>query len=167
MLDRNLSRGFAPTLFEKLFDDNPKVQSESNPLRRLNIEQLKESVANDLEALLNSRRGPDETLADYPLANHSILSFGILDFVGMSLSNPADCYRICRTLEETILCHEPRLKNVRVHLEADQGSTNSLLFSISALLVVYPAQEPVSFDAMLQPTIQQYSVSQGRRVKAT
>lgn len=166
MPERTLSRGFAPTLFDKLFDDAPKVACESNPLRRLNIEQLKESVARDLESLLNSRRGPCAQLDDYPLASRSVLGFGILDFVGMSLSNPADCHRICRTLEETIHCHEPRLKNVRVQLEADQGTTNSLLFSITALLVVYPAQEPINFDAMLQPTLQQYSVNQARRVKA-
>lgn len=165
MLDRSLARGFAPTLFEKLYDDAPRLSTESTPLRRLNVEQLKESVARDLEALLNSRRGPDDALEDYPLARQSILGFGILDFVGMSLSNPADCHRICRTIEETIHHHEPRLKQVRVFLEADEGSTNSLLFSISALLVVYPAQEPVSFDAMLQPTIQQYSVVQARRIR--
>lgn len=165
MHDRSLARGFAPTLMDKLFDDQPRSQTETNPLRRLGIEQLKESVAHDLEALLNSRRGPEGTLPDFPLASSSVLSFGILDFVGLSLANPADCHRICRTLEETIHCHEPRLKQVRVMLEANPGSTNSLLFSISALLVVYPTQEPVSFDATLQPTIQQYAVQQTRRLK--
>ncbi|MBB5019916.1 type VI secretion system protein ImpF [Chitinivorax tropicus] len=161
-----IQRGFAPTLFEKLFDDEPKVPSEVNPLRRLNVEQLKESVAKDLEALLNSRRGFGGELESFPQAKQSILSFGIIDFVGMSLSNPDDCHRICSALEETIYAHEMRLQNVKVSLDAAKGSTNSLVFSISALLVVHPAQEPVSFDAFLQPTTQQYSVNQARRIRA-
>lgn len=167
VMKRDLSGGFAPGLFDKLCDDNPKIIGEASPLRRLTIEQLKESVASDLEALLNTRRAPLEVLADFPFCSKSIVSFGILDFVGMSLSNPADCHRICMTIADTIRYHEPRLKNVNVELRAERGSTNSLVFSISALLVVYPAQEPVSFDALLQPTTQQYSVNHSRRLRVT
>lgn len=166
-MKRDLSGGFAPGLFDKLCDDNPKIAAESTPLRRLTIEQLKESVASDLEALLNTRRAPLQILDDYPLAAKSIISFGILDFVGMSLANPADCHRICRTIEDTIRYHEPRLRNVNVELRSERGSTNSLMFSISALIVVYPAQEPVSFDALLHPTTQQYSVNHSRRLRSS
>lgn len=159
-----MARGFAPTLFEKLFDDEPKSPTDGQALRRLNIEELKESVAIDVEALLNSRRGhTEDRLQDYARSKDSILSFGINDFVGMSLSNPADCHRICRSIEQAIQRHEKRLHAVRVTLEADRYSTNRLRFSIHALLVVHPAREAVSFDALLQPTTQQYSVVRGRR----
>jgi type VI secretion system protein ImpF len=158
------AKGFAPTIFDKLFDNEPRVRTETNSLRRLNIEELKESVAADLETLLNSRRGhSDERLQVYAQAAESILSFGIVDFVGLSLSNPADCHRICRGIEQAIQRHEKRLRNVRVSLENDRYSTNTLRFCINALLVVYPAREPVNFDALLQPTTQQYSVLRGRR----
>lgn len=163
-MGRDSAKGFAPTIFDKLFDNESRVPTETNSLRRLNIEELKESVAADLETLLNSRRGhSDERLQAYPYASMSILSFGIVDFVGLSLSNPADCHRICRGIEQTISWHEKRLCNVRVTLENDRYTTNTLRFCIHALLVVYPAREPVNFDALLQPTTQQYSVVRGRR----
>ncbi len=163
-MGRDAVKGFAPTVFDKLFDNESRVPTETNSLRRLNIEELKESVAADLETLLNSRRGhSDERLQGYAHAAESILSYGIVDFVGLSLSNPADCHRICRGIEQTIQRHEKRLCNVRVSLENDRYSTNTLRFGITALLVVYPAREPVNFDAMLQPTTQQYSVCRGRR----
>ena len=163
-MGRDSIKGFAPTIFDKLFDNEPRVPTETNSLRRLNIEELKESVAVDLEILLNSRRGhSDERLQSYTYAMESILTFGIIDFVGLSLSNPADCHRICRGIEQTIQRHEKRLRNVRVMLENDRYSTNTLRFCIHALLVVYPAREPVNFDALLQPTTQQYSVTRGGR----
>lgn len=163
-MNRALARGFAPNLFEKLFDDEPKNKSDSQVLRRLNLEELKESVAMDVESLLNSRRGhTDERLEGYSHSKNSILSFGINDFVGLSLSNPADCHRICRSIEQAIQRHDKRLHSVKVTLEADRYSTNTLRFGIHALLVVDPAREAVSFDALLQPTTQQYSVVRGRR----
>lgn len=167
-MGRDSIKGFAPTIFDKLFDNEPRVPTETNSLRRLNIEELKESVAVDLEILLNSRRGhSDERLQSYTYATESILTFGIVDFVGLSLSNPADCHRICRGIEQTIQRHEKRLRNVRVMLENDRYSTNTLRFCIHALLVVYPAREPVNFDALLQPTTQQYSVTRGGRSGVT
>lgn len=132
-------------------------------MRRWSMEELKASVAGDLESLLNSRAGlTEEMLQAFPAVGTSVLSFGMCDFVGRSLASPADRSYICRTLERTIGAHEPRLRNVTVGLAVDDGAVNVLHFSISALLVVYPAHEPVSFDALLQPTIQQYSVAAGR-----
>lgn len=152
---------FQPTLFERLFDSAPRRSAD--PLRRWSLDELKDSVARDLEALLNSRAGlVDEDLRHYPSVASSVLSYGMCDFVGCSLASPADRSYICRTLERTIAAHEPRLRNVRVGLGVDETAVNVLHFSISAVLMVHPAQEPVSFDALLQPTSQQYSVAKGR-----
>ncbi len=62
-----------------------------------------------------------------------------------------------------LAAHEPRLRQVRVELELHRKTVNALYFSINAVLVVRPAQEPVSFDALLTPTSLQYSVSRQRR----
>jgi type VI secretion system protein ImpF len=150
--------GFAPTLFEKLFDDRPRYVSEINPLRRWNIEELKGSVARDLEALLNTRRSFSKTLDAYPLVRRSVLNFGILDFVGLSTANPEHCDRICREIEQTIADHDPRLSQIHVEMEMNSDHVGSLLFSIRAVLVVYPINEMISFDAVLQPSTQQYSI---------
>ena len=59
--------------------------------------------------------------------------------------------------------HESRLHNVRVSLESNGRAIGGLHFSIHGLLDVQPAREPISFDAMLQPSTLQYSVSRLRR----
>ena len=149
-------KGFEPSLLDKLFGDGPLAPTR----RRLSIEELKDSVARDLESLLNARTTVNEShAAQYPEAMRSIVSYGLNDFAGMSLASIHDRARICRAIELAIARHEPRLREVQVTLELSRHSINALFFSIKALLVVRPAQEPVSFDAMLQPTTLQYSVS--------
>jgi type VI secretion system protein ImpF len=155
--------GFEPSLFEKLLDDEPR-RPASGVVDMLDIEQVKESVAHDLEALLNSRLVyPQKALEAFPECRHSVLNYGLNDFSGLSLASAFDRKYICDSLEEAITRHEPRLQNVRASLEVDRKATNRLNFAISALLIVYPAQEPVSFDAMLQPATLQYTVSKARR----
>jgi type VI secretion system protein ImpF len=154
---------FNPTLFERLFDAAPQRAAEADPLRGWSIEELKDSVAMDLESLLNSRSAlSGKDVKEFPAARASLVCYGMHDFVGRSMANPADRIFICQTLERTIALHEPRLRDVTVSLLVDEHAVNVLRFSISAVLVVKPAQEPVSFDALLQPTTQRYSVARGR-----
>ena len=154
--------GFEPSLLDKLFLPDGGA---SNPvMRRMSIDDVKESVAVDLESLLNSRAmRRDDELAAFPHCQRSIVAYGLRDFAGMSLASSYDRATICRAIENAIACHESRLKNVRVTLDVDDRATNVLHFSISAMLVVHPAREPVSFDALLQPATLRYAVSRSRR----
>jgi type VI secretion system protein ImpF len=153
-------KGFEPSLLDKLFSDDALAPTR----RRLGIEELKDSVARDLEALLNARTTVDDTLDKaFPESMRSVLTFGLSDFAGLSLASVHDRARICRSIERAIACHEPRLREVQVSLELSRQAINALFFSIKAMLVVRPAQEPVSFDAMLQPTTLQYSVNRQTR----
>jgi type VI secretion system protein ImpF len=152
-------KGFEPSLFDKLFDDLPVGAARW----RLSLEQLKDSVARDLEALLNTRVIiGEEHDKSFPLAVRSVAGFGLSDFAGLSLANVHDRRRICASIAAAIAAHEPRLRDVRVDLELHRKTVNALYFSINAVLFVRPAQEPVAFDALLQPTSLQYSVSRHR-----
>lgn len=155
--------GFEPSLLEKLMDDDPRSPA-SGTIDLLTMEQVKDSVARDLEALLNSRLVfSRERLKDYPQCQNSVLSYGLNDFSSLSLANSYDRAFICQSLEQTINAHEPRLQNVHAALELDDETVSGLRFAISALLVIHPAQEPVSFDALLQTSTLQYTVSKTRR----
>jgi type VI secretion system protein ImpF len=155
--------GFLPTLFERLSDEAPHRTGEMNPLRRWNVEELKASVAADLEALLNTRASLDDShFSLFPEARNSVAGYGMGDFVGLSLANSGDRDLICRTLERAIAFHEPRLRHVEVRLETDRSSIGCLQFGINAVLYVNPASEPVTFDALLQPNTLQYSVARSR-----
>ncbi|MEW5787868.1 MAG: type VI secretion system baseplate subunit TssE [Pseudomonadota bacterium] len=152
-------KGFEPSLFDKLFDVAPQGAIR----RQHSLDALKDSVARDLEALLNTRTVIDEELVGrFPLALDSLASFGLNDFAALSLANVNHRRQICQSIERAIARHEPRLRDVQVTLELNRQAVNALFFSIRALLVVRPAREPVSFDAMLQPTTLRYAIRQAR-----
>ncbi|WP_296942488.1 type VI secretion system baseplate subunit TssE [uncultured Massilia sp.] len=153
-------KGFTPGLFDRL---------TGTPMRgpgamRMSAEDLKDAVARDLEALLNTRSTiPEGVLEAYPECSRSIVTYGLNDFADRSLSSPADRAYICGCLEKVIAQHEPRLQNVKALLEMREDSVNRLRFSITALLVAHASQEPVNFDAVLQPSTLQYSISKPGR----
>lgn len=158
-----MKHGFTPSLLDKLCYKNRDAAAE-NTVVRFSMDEIKDAVARDLESLLNTRKViSDQEMQAYPESMRSIASYGLNDFAGLSLSSLDDCAFICRSIEATIGNHEPRLKNVRAKLELHDGSVNRLNFAISALLVLYPLQEPVNFDAVLQPSSLQYSISKSRR----
>ena len=152
-LDQLHPYGFQSTLFDRLI---PEQESS----RGLSIQELRESVARDLEELLNSRMAMlDHLIDDFPLAKKSIIQFGIIDFVGLSTANPTDREKICQSIEQSITAHEPRLKQVKVEMLMDSENMGALCLSIHAYLNIYPLFEPVIFDALLKPTTQQYVIS--------
>ncbi|AMR81457.1 type VI secretion system baseplate subunit TssE [Cupriavidus taiwanensis] len=155
-------KGFEPSLLDKLFDDEPHAPLPS-ALRQLSLEELKATVARDIESLLNTRIVHED--ADFnglPECRRSLLTYGLNDFAGLSLASFDDRQYICQSLRNAIERHEPRLQNVNVALSVNERATSVLCFGISAVLLVGPAREPVSFDAMLQPSTLQYSVTRGR-----
>ncbi len=156
-------KGFTPGLFDRLMDA-PVHGASSGTVTRLSIEDLKDSVARDLEALLNTRTAiPELLLKQYPECGRSLVTYGMQDFAGRSLSSPNDRAHICACLEKAIARHEPRLRNVRASLEVRDDAINCLNFAITALLVVRASQEPVNFDAVLQPSSLHYTISKARR----
>lgn len=156
-------KGFTPGLFDRLMDV-PVGGATGATQQRMSIEELKDSVARDLEALLNTRTViPEGLLKRYPECARSIVTYGLNDFAGRSLSSTDDRAFICMCLEKAIARHEPRLRNVKASLEVREDSTNRLNFAITALMVVSTSQEPVNFDAVLQPSSLHYTISKARR----
>jgi type VI secretion system protein ImpF len=152
-------KGTSRTLFDKLLSDTVGTAQ----VVRLNVEQVKDSVAFDLEALLNTRAIiSEDLLRAYPECNRSIVSYGLSDFAGLSLVSLDDRAAVCRSLERTISRHEPRLRNVRATLELSNKSINRLNFSITASLMIQESKEPVLFDAVLTPSSLQYAISSAR-----
>jgi type VI secretion system protein ImpF len=127
------------------------------------LEQLKDCVARDLEALLNTRAGcPPHAFGDYPEARASILNYGLIDFAAFSLSSSEDRAAICACLKDAIERHEPRLRNVSASLHQD-GGVNRLSFVIHATLQLGASAEAVNFNAVLQPSSLHYSISKAAR----
>ncbi|WP_449466705.1 type VI secretion system baseplate subunit TssE [Stenotrophomonas humi] len=161
-------KGLEPSLLEKLFDDAPKQLDATSVFMSVSLEHYKESIARDLEGLLNSRAAFQEgDMQQFPNCRQSLLTYGLGDFSAMSLANAHDRAAICRSLEDAVARHERRLKSVGVQLAAGHQFAGGLHFTIHAVLDMEPAREPVSFDAMLQPSTLQYQVSRARRTQAS
>jgi len=153
-LDQLYPYGFRTTLFNRLLPETEKNY------QGISLQQLRESVASDLEDLLNSRMAKlNDLIDDFPLAKQSILQFGIIDFVGLSTANPTDRDKICQSIEQSIAAHEPRLRQIKVEMLLDGHNRGALCLSIQAYLNIYPLFEPVVFDALLKPITQQYVIS--------
>jgi type VI secretion system protein ImpF len=148
---------FTPFLLDRLIDASPADVVE--PVRlTLTLEQMKDSVARDLEALLNARCSVD-SLAAGPYARRSLLRFGLEDFSARTLSSMRDREAICRAIEQAVADHEPRLTDVCVDIDAREAPGARLRFTIRALLQLHPTTAPVNFDAVLQTGSQHYLVS--------
>jgi len=161
-------KGFTPDLFDRLLG---QPQRNGVVVARLNIEELKDAVARDLEALLNTRSTiQDGLLVGFPESANSMVSYGLCDFADRSLSSPTDRAHICTCIENAIERHEPRLQNVKAKLDVRHGAAptvNRLDFSITAVLVASVSQEPVNFDAVLQPSTLQYSIRKAGRASTS
>ena len=152
--------GFTPGLLDRLMDERPEAWAGTP----VTSEQLKDSVARDLEALLNTRIALDVAHLDaYPLARASILHYGLIDFAGFCLTSSIDRAAVCASIEEAIATHEPRLQEARAVLEPEAGDVNRLHFAIHARLVVDALLEPVNFNAVLQPSSLHYEINRTAR----
>lgn len=147
--------GCRPGLLDRLLASQPRGGF-------LSQEQLKESVAHDLEVLLNTRTAlPPRLLQDYPECARSILNFGLADFAGLSHSSSEDRARICASVRQAVERHEPRLSGVQVALAPSAGTVNRIDIVISGVLAASGAREAVSFSAALQPSSLHYSIKRG------
>jgi type VI secretion system protein ImpF len=153
---------YSPGVLERL------MGQESAPAGRTGLEQLKDSVARDLEALLNTRLGVAIDAFDaHPEARASILGYGLVDFAAFSLSSSEDRAAICASLKDAIERHEPRLTEVAATFEANGGGVNRLQFTIHARLRLAGGFEPVDFNAVLQPSSLHYTISKSAISKSS
>jgi type VI secretion system protein ImpF len=157
-----------PSLLDRLFDNRPLPPWENlgreremrlQAKRFHDVQDLKRCVARDLELLLNTKR---EALFDLPNEaaelQSSLLTYGLPDFTAYSLSSRIERNRVARAMEQTIASHEPRLRRVHIVIDDPKRFERALRFRVEALLQVEPAREPVTFDAVLQLSTQQYQV---------
>ena len=152
-----------PSVLDRLLDNEPQVSKEPASSRTQNLRTLEGAVARDVEALLNSRQ---ETLEELPSefveVNRSLVTYGLPDLTSLSLLSQDDRNRIRRAVEQAINIFEPRLQRVRVALETARENDRGLRFRIDALLRVDPVPKPVTFDALLQLSTQQYAIRSQR-----
>lgn len=148
---------YSPSLLDKLL--GASADSRDGTTLRYSVEQVKDSVARDIETLLNAHQHfcPEE-LRGWPHAARSLLTLGLVDISSMSLASDKDRKRISEAIRDGLMAHDRRLVNVQVGLR-QQGLTARPSFTISAKLQLHSHAEHVTFDAVLQPGSKRYDVS--------
>jgi type VI secretion system protein ImpF len=146
------------SLLDRLIDQEPEVSFEPVQYRLLDMRQIKALVIRDLETLLNTRRTIYQPPAEFIELNKSVFIYGLQDFTSQSTKSTVLRKALRQDIERTVARFEPRLKNVKIHLESD-SSGNSLRFRINALLVIEPETEPVQFDTVFDINRSEYVIS--------
>jgi type VI secretion system protein ImpF len=147
------------SILDRLVDYEPGVSREPVQYRLLDIGQIKASVAQDLENLLNTKRHILVPPAAYREVNNSLFVYGLRDFTAQNPRSISVTQRLRQDIEKTISRFEPRLRNVTVYLEPPTENERNLRFRISGLLVVEPAVEPVTFDTYFDVNRGDYRIS--------
>jgi type VI secretion system protein ImpF len=150
---------YAPSLLDKLLGETSDT-APRGVAPRWSAEQVKASVARDIELLLNAHATytPDE-LAGLPMAAHSLLTLGLPDIASMSIDSDRDRLRITEAIRQALVDHDRRLQGVDVRVRPSERATGGVAFTIRARLQLQPGVEPVSFDAVLQPGSHRYAVA--------
>jgi type VI secretion system protein ImpF len=137
-------------LLDRLIDDSPDRDRDPAISAAEALQHLRQSVRQELEALLNARRrwrSPPRELTE--LAG-SPLGYGIPDFSAGVFNNQGERDRLRQEIEATIRRFEPRFISVRVHLiDEGQRLDASLRLRIEAVLYAEPAPEQVTFDTIV------------------
>jgi type VI secretion system protein ImpF len=148
-----------PSLFDRLIDENPAASREVAPERYYGVNELRASVARDVENLLNTRREALEELpSGFTETGKSLRMYGLPDFTSFNPLNSGDAERLRGAIESAIAAFEARLQRVMVKVEAAGPNDRAVRFHIEGFLRVEPAPEPVAFDTVLQLGTRQYSV---------
>jgi len=156
-------QSFVPGLFDRLDTDDDEVPQSQFRVSPRKLDEWRESITRDLEALLNTRSAllPD-ALDGLPEVSASIVNYGLIDFAGMCMTSDTDQKRICAAVRQAIERHEPRLHRVTATLQPRKGAINRVDFVITAELKNAPVAEPMQFNAVFQPSLQRYSVQSVR-----
>jgi type VI secretion system protein ImpF len=151
-----MTQRFKPGVWDRLLSAG---EGASDGAGGWSLEQLKDAIARDLEALLNTRSHMSaDAQKRYPAVARSIYNYGLLDFSSMCMNSEEDRNKICVAVKLAIERFEYRLHSVTANLRVQCAPFNRVDFVISAMLKASSAAEPVCFDAVLEAATQQYSV---------
>jgi type VI secretion system protein ImpF len=147
------------SILDRLIDLEPGVSHEPVQHRFLSLGQAKASVVRDLENLLNTKRSILAPSAECKELSSSLFAYGLQDFTTQNPKSSMVRQQLRQQIERVIARFEPRLRNVKVSLEASTKSERNLRFRINALLFVDPVMEPVTFDSYFDVNRGEYLIA--------
>ncbi|NTW02055.1 MAG: type VI secretion system baseplate subunit TssE [Oscillochloris sp.] len=133
--------GLPAPLFDRL-----RLAKTPNELQSLGMAsrcEVAASVRWELEQLFNTRSPtPTQRYAEQML---TVIDYGIPDLLEFCPQNSAERYRLAVLLTKAVDAFEPRLTQVQIVVEPQEGKPQALLVQLEARLVVVKQLEPVCF----------------------
>lgn len=133
------------SLFDRLIDQEPTTPAVSTSIKTLTLEELKDSIYNELLWLLNTTCSfPEKDLIS---AQRTTLDYGVQDFSNFFPDSSENRIRLSNMIKRTITSYESRLHNLNVEVkEMDQKNDRfTLSLLIDAELITEQITEPISF----------------------
>ena len=155
---RNEDRLLA-SVYDRLIDLNPNVQTESPKSQSQVVYELKQSLRRDLENLLNTRWTCTSWPPDYEELDLSLINYGIPDFTGVNMGGVENQERLLQIVTRAIEKFEPRL--IKFSIEVRNTGTRidrMLSFRVDGLLHAEPFPEQVVFDTSLDVHSSEFEV---------
>jgi type VI secretion system protein ImpF len=143
MADARRIDGARALLFERLTQPLDRHGAPLTVAQIHGIDGVRDSVARELQALLNTRVALDiDTLEQ---RERTTIDYGIPDLSAFPLGNNEAMSRLARHISRTITVYEPRLRVRDVALEPVAGRRDALTARVSGNITVGTVVEPVSF----------------------
>ncbi len=143
------SRTGAPALlFDRLTDEKPQVSVEANPLRIYDLHTLRDSVAREVERLLNTRR--PVMYGQEAGAEGTVLTYGVGDHAMESVLSDRGRQTVCSDMRRAIERYEPRLRKVKVEVLQVDKNAATLTVQIAGELRSGPVHEQVFFPVAVR-----------------
>jgi type VI secretion system protein ImpF len=146
-------------LLDRLLDDEPKIKSEAPMNRSTSLARLKTAVRRDLENLLNTRRTPDYIPEGSVEILRSVYYYGLPDITSMPANFLYEQTKLLQSIETAVKTFEARLDGVKVSLVPVAGQSRVLRFVIDGMLRIDPLPEHVVYDASIELTSLEVSIS--------
>jgi type VI secretion system protein ImpF len=146
-------------LLDRLLDDEPKIKSEAPMTRSSSLARLKTAVRRDLENLLNTRRTPDYIPEGSVEILRSVYYYGLPDITSMPANFLYEQTKLLQSIETAVKTFEARLDGVKVSLVPVAGQSRVLRFVIDGMLRIDPLPEHVVYDASIELTSLEVSIS--------
>lgn len=157
MAQFDLPPGLAPSLMDRLLDPE-SMGTRAQP--GYSLGQILESVKDDLEDLLNTRRAFQVFDKQFPETAKSVVTFGLPDLTFVGGSSLGKHEEIGKLIEKAIDMHEPRLRKVKAKIMRSRGVELRVQFHIDAELRVENAPA-VMFETVVELTTGHVSVREG------
>lgn len=153
-----MARSAAETLVTQSVLDRLMSIEDWPATRAQSLRYFKEALKRDLEWLLNTRKPPLDEITSYPMAEVSVINYGLPDITALGLNSASDTKRLRAGIEACLRNFEPRLADVRVTLEGGDVADRRLRFHIEGTMKLDPAPEEISFDTVLELASGEYKV---------